>query len=846
MKDRMRGSMARSVMRLGPVHVLVVVGSPVLRDAIVAWLKGVKRVRVVRAVASAAQLDGHRVDCDLVVASGLDGHRELREIGRRFGGRAGLVALTLGTSPVPAGWVGLLPGAARSHVLDHAVPHPERSLAASWTMLSAAIVAIVAAGAALVYVPEAGISFQRAALGYAERYPAVGTWWHVWGSGGPYLATASWPLLKAAAQLGGGTAPSFVLLAAAIGALYGVAFLLLALRAGAARYAIVAALVAMLAPALWVWPRGGDIASLAGLAGVVLALAGTRVGRLRLLTTALAVAVSAFGGYLWVATAAVTAVAFGIRADRGRATAAGAVLGILASTAVALPPVLWRGLDGVRPALARPPAISDLVPVIASAALVGVILARGRMRRALIGAAVASLVAVNALALAVAAPAPATPRIQSTGPFGRLAVHPAQALEVVSRWPDLPTTGDEVPAAMMIGEGAKAEVNARLELLGADRAMLPDRSSAIIFNERDWPLVDRDRLIVGAPTVRPLLTAGISATLLVVADEPDARTFANAVAAIGSSTERVVSVHAARSLDGLDMDDLREHTMVVVYGRPWTDIPAAEAILERYLEASGFVYMEAAGRAGAQPLVGEAHTVQASEDQFRSEGDSRQLITAETFTGRIVGIDKWEFRDDPGWERAALIVGARRIVQFGQPKVTSEALAAHAVWSGADLPARAAAGDVDAQTQLRTLLTWMLGASGIGITGGYGRPAAAAVDDQGRPILDNETGKSTFLSPTHWRIELKVATTAVLFKMRYHSQWRAYHVERTALSALESRTPLPIQATANGHMYVTLPPNARTIDFVLEPHPLEGPARGVSAVAVFLTLAVSFFIWRRR
>jgi hypothetical protein len=840
MKDRMRGSMARSVMRLGPVHVLVVVGSPVLRDAIVAWLKGVKRVRVVRAVASAAQLDGHRVDCDLVVASGLDGARELRTMGRRFGASAGLVALTLGTAPLPAGWVGLLPGASRTHVLDHAVPHPERSLAASWTVISAAIVAVVAIVAAFVYVPETGISFQRAALGYAERYPGVATWWHVWGSGGPYLATASWPLLKVGAQLGGGTAPSFVLLAGAIGALYAVAFLLLAVRFGAGRYAIVAVLAGMLTPALWVWPRGGDIASLAGLAGVVLALAGTRVGRLRFLTTALAVGVSSFGGYLWVLAAAAVAIAFGIRADRARATTAGAILGILISTAVTLPPVLLRGIEGFRPSLARAPAVSDLVPVLASAALIAVIVAQKRARRAAIAVAVVVVVIANALSLVVQAPAPSAPRIPSTGPLGRLAVHPAQALDIVSRWPDLPVTGDEVPAAMMVGEGIKEEVNARLELLGADRAMLPDRSAAIIFNERDWSLIDRERLLFGAPTVRPILTAGISATLLVVADEPDARTFASAVAAIGSSTERVISVHAARPLDALTLATLQEHTMVVVYGRPWTDLGASAELLERYLQSRGFVFFDAAGRPGAQPIVGEAHTVQAAPDQFRTTGDSQRFLSAGSFAGRVVGIDEWSFGNDADWERAALLVGGRRILQFGQTsaRLAAEAIAARAVWSGADLPARAAAGDASAKDQLRTILTWMLGAAQVQITGNYGRPAG--------DLVENETGISRSLSPTHWRVEMKVAATGVLFKMRHHPQWRAYQVERTALTAIETRTLLPILPTANGHMYVTLPPNARTIDFVLEAHPLEGPARGMSAVAVFLTLAVSFFIWRRR
>ncbi len=91
----MRLSMARSVMRLGPVHVVVVAPSSSLRTALVSWLRTNKRVKLVRAVASAAELGTHRIDCDLVVASALEGTRELRALSRRFGTHAGLVALRL-------------------------------------------------------------------------------------------------------------------------------------------------------------------------------------------------------------------------------------------------------------------------------------------------------------------------------------------------------------------------------------------------------------------------------------------------------------------------------------------------------------------------------------------------------------------------------------------------------------------------------------------------------------------------------------------------------------------------------------------------------------------------------
>jgi len=63
---------------------------------------------------------------------------------------------------------------------------------------------------------------------------------------------------------------------------------------------------------------------------------------------------------------------------------------------------------------------------------------------------------------------------------------------------------------------------------------------------------------------------------------------------------------------------------------------------------------------------------------------------------------------------------------------------------------------------------------------------------------------------------------------------------------VEQTTPLEIRQTVDGHMYVTLPPNARIVDFVFERHPLETASRGISAVATFITIAVSFFLWRRR
>lgn len=832
----MRMPMARSVMRLGPVHVVVVAPSAPLRASLVSWLRVNKRVRIVRSVGSAAELDGHRIDCDLVVASALEGTRELRTLARRFRAHAGLAALTLGTAPLPTGWAPIRPGASRDHVLDHAVPHPERTLAGSWTAISAAIVALVAVLVAFVYVPETGASFQRAALAYASRYPDAGTWWHTWGAGAPSLAAASWPLLKVAALTRGGP-EVFAQLASAVGALYGVSFVLLAARAGPARYALVAGLAVMVPPAIWVWPRGGDASSLAGLAGVVLALGSTHAGRLRLTATALAVAVSSFGGYLWVASAAVAAIVVGVRARRGPATVAGAALGVLMSTAVALPPILSRGIEGLRPPLLRPMAVSDVVPVVASAALLAVILVRGRLRRVLIGTAVVAFVAANAIAFAVPPQEVEVRNVPSTGAFGRLAVHPTQALALLARTPDLPVSGDEIAPSVILGEDTKEATNARLEWLGADRAMLPDRSSAIIFNERDWSLIDRDRLLFGAPRVRPILTAGITPTILVVADEPDARAFGEALLRLGAQSDRLIPVRSERSLDELDRDTLRQFTMVAIYGQPWKDIKKAEILLSDYFEQNGFVFWDAAGRAGDQPLLGEARTVRGEGDDVSATGEPALITALRGFGGRVVAMDKYVFASDPAWERAALSASNKRLIEFGQLSVGGLG-SAHLVWSGVDLPGRVTSGDDTALAQFRQALTWELGAAGVEITGGYGSPEG--------DVLDNETGTSRFLGPAHWRIEMKVGTNGVLFKERYHPQWRAFQVDIMPLTQAEARTPLRIFPTAHGYMYVALPSNARTVDFVFERHPYESTARGVSGIALFLTLASSFFLGRRR
>jgi hypothetical protein len=839
-----RSELARSVMRLGPVHVAVVIPSPALRSGIVAWLKQDKRVTVVRAAANAADLGAEKVDCDLVLASGLEGPRELRALSRKFGKSAGLVALSLGTTALPAGWVPLLPGAAQAHALDHAVAHPERSIAKTSAVLASILVAAVAVVMSIAWIPDSAVSFDRAALAYAARFPTASTWWHTWGAGAPYLAAPSWPLLKLGAALGGGP-EMFTLMAAAVAALFGVSFYLLALRAGAKGWSVVAALAAVAPPALWVWPRAGDLASLTGLTGVVLALAGTQVGRLRILTVALAVAVASFGGYPWVLGAALAAAIGGIRARRARVSATGAVLGILISTAVTLPPLLSRGLEALRPPLARPPAVSDVVPLVACAALLAVVLARGRTRAATVGIAAVVLAGANALAFAVPVPAVTVPRVESTGPHGRLAVHPAEALALAVRSPHLPTTGDELSGPLILGQEPKDLTNTRLEWLGVDRAMLPDRTSAVIYNERDWPVLDRERLLLEAPRVRPILTAGITPSLLVVADPSDAQVFGEALIRLAIPSDVVIPVVFRGVLDDLyvgersDRDLLRQFTMLVIYGRPWNDVSKAEAVLDDYLKLSGFVLWDTAGRTGRMPLVGEAETLRAEDG--RASGPAAARIKAASYAGRAVGIDRFAFLGDQTWEQAALTVGDKRVLQYGQSVVAGDAgvVQAHMLWSGLDIPARAAAGEQGALDQLQDVLVWMLTDAGGQRTTGYGRP-------DGKDVLENDLATVEFVDPTKWVVTLKAATTGILFKERFHEQWRALQVDTQALTQVETRVALRLRPTTHGYMFVTLPPNARKIEFVFERHPLEAASRGVSGVAAFITLGLTFFILRQR
>jgi len=827
----------RRIIRIGRPHVIVVIASPALRSQVVEWLRGRRRARVVRAVASEAELGPGRPDCDLVVASALEGTRELRALGRRFAGRAGLVALDLGTAPLPTGWSGIPPGAPAARALDRAIMHPERAVFATWSAISAVAAALAAVLLAPLYVPASAVSFERAALAYAARFPEAAAWWHVWGAGAPLLIAPGWPLLRLAAQLGGG-GEVFVLLAAALGAALAVALLLVALRAGAGRWALAATLAALAGPALWVWPRGGDVTSLAGLGALMLVFATGASGRQRVLVTAPPVALAALGGYAWLAAAVVAALVSGARARRLRAALAGALLGVALSSAVALPPLLVRGPGALLSPLARPLAASDLAPLVAVAATLAAIAWLTRRRRALAAAALAALVAGNALALAVPLAAADAPPVPSTGAFGRLAVLPAQALALAARSPDLPTTGADVPAELMTGGLERTVSNARLEWAGADRALLPDRSSAVVFNERDWGVIDRERLLLAAPRVRPILTAGITPTVLVVAEATDAAVFAEALVRLGASSDRLIPVRGQALLDEIDRDTLREFTLVLVYGRPWRDIARAEAVLSDYLALSGFVLMDAAGLAGPQPLMPEARTVPAGRDDVAVVGDER-LIAARGFDGRVVAMDRFDLGGDAQWEEAALVAGNKRVIQFGSTGVAGDVgVSAHMVWSGADLPRRAAAGEPQAIAQLHSALSWMLTAAEIPPADDYARPA-------GGDVLEDAAATSRFISPEHWRIELHLASTGVLFKERHDERWRAYQMERSAVTGQESRTPLAIRPTAQGYMYVTLPPNARIVDFVFEPHPFEPAARGISLLALFALVGLAVLARRR-
>ena len=828
----------RSVLRLAPVHVVVAAPSPALRSALVAWLERSKRVRIVRVVSGAAELGAQPVDCDLVVASALGGPRELRALASHFAGRAGLVALSLGLSPVPAGWAPVAPGAAQERLLEHAVAHPERSVARTWAFTTAVVVALVLLLLSSVYARATTTSFEVAAIAYAARWGDAGTWWHIWGAGSPYLASPGWPLLKLAALAGGGP-DTFALLSGVLAALCGMAFTLCAGRLGAKRLAPAYALLATAPPALWAWPRDGDATSLAGLASIAFALAAGRAGRLRVAAIATAVALGSFAGYPWVVLAALIATVAGIRARRARASLGGAVLGILLSTAIAAPPILARGIEGLRPPLARLPAASDLAPVAAAIAVLLVLRARGRARIPLTAVAAAILVSANALALIAPTTRPEARHIASSGGLGRLAVHPAQALAFAAAEPGLPTSGSDLPPSLMLGEPAKAVMNARLEWEGVDRAAPPDRSAALVFNERDWRAIDREDLLFQAPRVRAILTAGITPTILVIADEGDARTFGEALLELGSTSDRVIPVRSSKPLDQLDRDTLRQFTMIAVYGQPWTDIGKAAAVLDDYLQLSGSVFMDAAGRPGKQPLLPEAHTLRAENGDTRTVGDHTDLITADGYQGRVVAIEPFQYHADQRWEQGALTVGSRRVIEFGQALVASEvAVSTHLVWSGVDLPARAAAGEPGAQAQLGTALSWILGAARVTPTPSFGTPSGDR--------LDNDTATSTFLDPAHWKIELRTASTGLLFKEHWHPQWRALQVDVAPLSGLESRTSLPILQTTHGYMYVPLPANARTIEFVFEKHPYESAARGVSGVALFVTIGVTLFLWRRR
>lgn len=142
------------------------------------------------------------------------------------------------------------------------------------------------------------------------------------------------------------------------------------------------------------------------------------------------------------------------------------------------------------------------------------------------------------------------------------------------------------------------------------------------------------------------------------------------------------------------------------------------------------------------------------------------------------------------------------------------------------------AGDAIAAAHFQRVLSW--GLKGLKPSGPWPKPDG--------PVYDTPSGKVTFVDPARWEIELKVATTGILFKESYHPRWRAFQVDR---GAQVSRTPLPIFPTTHGLMFVAPPANAQVVEFVFERHPAETATRGVSGIAAFIIAATAFFVWRR-
>ena len=807
--------------RRGP-RVLVVAASPRLRDALAAWLRADGGARVVAAVAGSGDLtDAHRF-CDLVVASGLGSREELQAIGDRLERRDGLVAFTLRDEPLPAGWLRVAPGTDRATVLDQARAGPDAPLAIS--NASAATIGLVAAialgaFAAVAYTPATGVSWQRGALAFATRFPAWDdAWWHTWGAGAPLLADPGWPVLRLAALLGDPSL-AFRALTATSAVLCAVAVTLLAARLRSGLLAAAGAGLAVLTlPALWSWVRGGDATSLIGLAGALLAATASLVGRGRIAAVALAIGLASAGGYVWLAPAIAGVVVFS-RSDRLH-SAVGIALGVALSSALTVPPLLARGELAVLPPLHRPPALSDLAPVAACVlALLGARSARAHGGRRALAGAVAAIGLAGSSALALAVPAvTADEHLEERGPFVRVAASTDRSLRLLTLNPALSVTADALERNVLRAEVPTNAQRARLDWLAVDRALPPDESSALNYYARDWQIEDRRRLVFRGPVPRPLLTAGSTTSILVVADLEDAGVVGDALIRIGATSDIIVPVRAQLPLDALDAAALQRFTAVFVYGSPFRDRGAATRALDDYLGAGGIVILDAGGSTAPGPLVGSREEVAGRPASFVVRGDAARLGSDRPLAegAPLVSVAR------PDWEEASLSIGERRVIVVGARE------SGKAVWSGADLPRRVAAGDAVSQEHLEAVLRWALESSAA-TSGPWPAPAGNeyTFDD----------GRATFLAPGRWRIDLVHAVNAVLFKEAAHPFWRAYQVEA------RSRIPLPILPTTHGFMYVALPPNARRVELVFET-PGRDVARGISAAAL-LGIGASLVLRRR-
>lgn len=818
---------------------LVVAASPRLRDTLVDWLRADRGVRIVAALAGSEQITAAHRFCDLVVASGLGSREELEAIRDRLGRSDGLVAFTLREEPLPHGWVRAAPGSERASVLARAGHGPRKSSRLRRPLeagLVAAAALTVGNIAAFTYAPSSAVSWQRAALEFAIRFPSWDdVWWHTWGAGAPLLADPSWPALRLAAALG--DAPSaFRLLALAGALLCAAAVALLATHLRSGRYLAVGAGLATLAlPAVWSWARGGDATSLLGLAGTLLAASAAFAASRRIAAVALSIGLAATGGYVWLVAAALCALLVS-RSSR-LASLSGVALGVLLSSAITVPPLLARGDLALLPPLARSPAVSDAAPVVVCVLSVCGAWAlrsrrvRGRLLGGLAGALVLGGLALSSsLALAVSVAHP-DPPLASHGPFTRVAASPENSLGLVVANPTLSVTAAALDRPTLRGENPLEAQRARLDWFAVDRALAPDETAALRYYDRDWRVLDRGRLLFRGPDPRPVLTVGNTTSILVVAKAEDAVFVGDAFERLGATSDFLVPVRALQPLEALSSEVLRRFTAVFVYGNAFENRAAATRVLDEYVGGGGIVIVEAAGTTGAGLLGITPQTLDAPPDTFVVRGDPNDFGPGRRFAdGRtIVATAR------PEWESASVSDGERRVLAVGAKDGGKVA------WSGADLPRRAAAGDEVSLAHLGAILRWALAATA--------ETSGPWLAPEGDDYLFDD-GHATFLAPGRWRIDLLHAVTGVLFKEATHAFWTAYQVEvelvprstSPTVAEVRSRIPLPILPTTQGFMYVALPPNARRIEFVFET-PYRDVARGLSAVAL---LGIGASVMRRR